>query len=144
MSAALLVLDNYDSFTYNLVQYLGELGAKLEVVRNDRITVDVFYQIVPDGQKADLLDGVIYVASPDNTDASELTTWLGTIISTFVERKELGKVYFLKVAYRIGPKRGPEPDIGFVSKERIDAIQRGRVLGGPDLAVEVERLAQAV
>ncbi len=35
-----LVLDNYDSFTYNLVQYLGELGAELHVVRNDRASVD--------------------------------------------------------------------------------------------------------
>ncbi len=35
-----LVLDNYDSFTYNLVQYLGELGALVEVVRNDAATVD--------------------------------------------------------------------------------------------------------
>jgi anthranilate synthase/aminodeoxychorismate synthase-like glutamine amidotransferase len=35
-----LVLDNYDSFTYNLVQYLGELGADVEVVRNDHATVD--------------------------------------------------------------------------------------------------------
>ena len=35
-----LVLDNYDSFTYNLVQFLGELGAELEVVRNDHATVD--------------------------------------------------------------------------------------------------------
>jgi anthranilate synthase/aminodeoxychorismate synthase-like glutamine amidotransferase len=34
------VLDNYDSFTYNLVQYLGELGAKVEVRRNDQLTVD--------------------------------------------------------------------------------------------------------
>ena len=34
-----LAIDNYDSFTYNLVQYLGELGAELEVVRNDRATV---------------------------------------------------------------------------------------------------------
>lgn len=36
----LLVIDNYDSFTYNLVQYLGELGAMVEVRRNDRITLD--------------------------------------------------------------------------------------------------------
>jgi anthranilate synthase/aminodeoxychorismate synthase-like glutamine amidotransferase len=35
-----LVLDNYDSFTYNLVQYLGELGAEVDVVRNDRAGVD--------------------------------------------------------------------------------------------------------
>ena len=36
----ILVIDNYDSFTYNLVQYLGELGAKLSVYRNDKITID--------------------------------------------------------------------------------------------------------
>ena len=35
-----LVIDNYDSFTYNLVQYLGELGAEVEVVRNDKAEVD--------------------------------------------------------------------------------------------------------
>jgi anthranilate synthase/aminodeoxychorismate synthase-like glutamine amidotransferase len=35
-----LVVDNYDSFTYNLVQYLGELGAEVEVVRNDHASVD--------------------------------------------------------------------------------------------------------
>ncbi|HTX47525.1 MAG TPA: aminodeoxychorismate/anthranilate synthase component II [Solirubrobacteraceae bacterium] len=35
-----LVVDNYDSFTYNLVQYVGELGAEIEVVRNDRASVD--------------------------------------------------------------------------------------------------------
>lgn len=36
----LLVIDNYDSFTYNLVQYLGELGAEMRVVRNDEISVE--------------------------------------------------------------------------------------------------------
>jgi anthranilate synthase/aminodeoxychorismate synthase-like glutamine amidotransferase len=35
----ILVIDNYDSFTYNLVQYLGELGAEMQVYRNDKITV---------------------------------------------------------------------------------------------------------
>ena len=38
--ARVLVIDNYDSFTYNLVQYLGELGAELEVIRNDVTDVD--------------------------------------------------------------------------------------------------------
>ena len=36
----LLVIDNYDSFTYNLVQYLGELGAEMEVRRNDEVSLD--------------------------------------------------------------------------------------------------------
>lgn len=35
----LLMIDNYDSFTYNVVQYLGELGAEVKVVRNDELTV---------------------------------------------------------------------------------------------------------
>jgi anthranilate synthase/aminodeoxychorismate synthase-like glutamine amidotransferase len=44
-----LVVDNYDSFTYNLVQYLGELGADVEVARNDQITVDEILARRPDG-----------------------------------------------------------------------------------------------
>ena len=43
----LLLIDNYDSFTYNLVHYLGELGAVCEVHRNDRITVDAVMQAKP-------------------------------------------------------------------------------------------------
>ena len=42
------VLDNYDSFTYNLVQYLGELGAKIEVRRNDELTVDEVEALKPE------------------------------------------------------------------------------------------------
>ena len=44
----LLVLDNYDSFSYNLVQYLGELGAEMQVHRNDRITVSRIDRLNPD------------------------------------------------------------------------------------------------
>jgi anthranilate synthase/aminodeoxychorismate synthase-like glutamine amidotransferase len=44
----ILVVDNYDSFTYNLVQYLGELGARLEVVRNDAVDVDAIARLAPE------------------------------------------------------------------------------------------------
>ncbi len=44
----LLMVDNYDSFTYNLVQYFGELGAQVEVFRNDEITVAGIAQRAPD------------------------------------------------------------------------------------------------
>jgi anthranilate synthase component 2 len=46
---AILVIDNYDSFTYNLVHYIGELGAKLAVRRNDKITVDEVAAMDPEG-----------------------------------------------------------------------------------------------
>jgi anthranilate synthase/aminodeoxychorismate synthase-like glutamine amidotransferase len=45
---SVLVIDNYDSFTYNLVQYLGELGAEVGVVRNDRATVEELLALTPD------------------------------------------------------------------------------------------------
>jgi anthranilate synthase component II len=44
----LLMIDNYDSFTYNIVQYFGELGAEVEVFRNDEITVQGIAQRAPD------------------------------------------------------------------------------------------------
>ena len=43
----LLMIDNYDSFTYNLVQYFGELGADVRVYRNDQITVEQIEQLAP-------------------------------------------------------------------------------------------------
>jgi len=45
----LLVIDNYDSFTYNLVQYLGELGADVLVRRNDAVSVEEVGELAPDG-----------------------------------------------------------------------------------------------
>jgi anthranilate synthase component 2 len=44
----LLMVDNYDSFTYNIVQYFGELGADIEVFRNDEISLEGIAQIKPD------------------------------------------------------------------------------------------------
>jgi anthranilate synthase/aminodeoxychorismate synthase-like glutamine amidotransferase len=44
----ILMIDNYDSFTYNLVQYLGELGGRLKVFRNDKITIDEIRVLKPE------------------------------------------------------------------------------------------------
>ncbi len=49
MPSRVLMIDNYDSFTYNLVQYLGELGARVETVRNDQISLAEIRALQPDG-----------------------------------------------------------------------------------------------
>jgi len=69
----LVIIDNYDSFTYNLVQYLGELGAELEVHRNDAISAAQVLALAPDGivispgpgdpDRAGVSPGVIQAAS---------------------------------------------------------------------------------
>ncbi len=48
MTTHVVMVDNYDSFTYNLVQYFGELGADVTVVRNDQVTVDEIADMAPD------------------------------------------------------------------------------------------------
>lgn len=106
-------------------------------VRRGEITFEEFLETVPDGGKADLLDGVIYMASPDNTDAANLNTWLAMLIYSFVEARDLGNVYISRVAYRLGSKRGPEPDIGFLPKEWDSTRRRGFIDGPPALAIEI-------
>jgi anthranilate synthase component 2/para-aminobenzoate synthetase component 2 len=44
----IIMIDNYDSFTYNLVQYLGELGAEIDIFRNDKITIEEIEKIKPE------------------------------------------------------------------------------------------------
>jgi para-aminobenzoate synthetase component II len=61
----IIVIDNYDSFTYNLVQYLGELGAAVEVYRNDEISVD---QI-----RAHRPEGVLISPGPGNPDEAGIS-----------------------------------------------------------------------
>jgi Uma2 family endonuclease len=93
--------------------------------------------LIEKGQKADLIDGVIYIAPADNTDANDLFLWLGVLVYDFVQIKELGKVFGSRVAYRLDEVNGAEPDIGYVNKKRFSAIKRAWIEGPPDLAVEI-------
>jgi len=61
----ILVLDNYDSFTYNLVQYLGELGATMRVARNDKITVEEIERLEP--------AGIVTSPGPGNPDGAGIS-----------------------------------------------------------------------
>ncbi|HWG44658.1 MAG TPA: Uma2 family endonuclease [Gemmataceae bacterium] len=100
-------------------------------------TFEDFCALIPDGQKADLIDGVIYMASPDNTDANDLFGWLLVLMYGYAEAKKLGQVFGSRVAFRLKERNGPEPDLAFVLAEHGDRIQRGYVEGPPDLAVEI-------
>ncbi|HZP38507.1 MAG TPA: aminodeoxychorismate/anthranilate synthase component II [Methylomirabilota bacterium] len=64
----ILVLDNYDSFTYNLVQYMGELGATLHVARNDALTVDDVEALAP--------DAIVISPGPGNPDGAGISLGL--------------------------------------------------------------------
>ncbi len=61
----ILILDNYDSFTYNLVQHLGELGATMRVARNDALTVDEVEQMGP--------ERIVISPGPGNPDSAGIS-----------------------------------------------------------------------
>jgi Uma2 family endonuclease len=105
--------------------------------RTGPYTFEDFCALVRDDQKADLIDGVIYMASPENTDANQLFLWLASIMNIYARRKKLGKIYGSRVAFRLDKEHGPEPDIAFVRTEHLDRVKRGHVAGAADLAVEI-------
>ncbi len=110
---------------------------RLQKPRSGPYTYSDFCAMVRDGQKADLINGVIYMASPDNTDAAELYSWLFNLMGFYVSKRRLGKIYGSRVAFRLTDNYAPEPDIAIVLNKNLNRVHRGEVDGGPDLAVEI-------
>ena len=88
----LIVIDNYDSFTYNLVQYFGELGAELKVFRNDAISIDELHDLSP--SRLCISPGP---GTPDNAGIScEAIKEFGKTIPTFgvcLGHQSIGQVF---------------------------------------------------
>jgi Uma2 family endonuclease len=104
----------------------------------DLVTVGEFFRLIPDGQKADLLNGVIYMASPDSIRSNRLTKFMTILMDGYNLGKQLGGEVFLnRVAYRLTKYSAPEPDVGYVGPGRVHLIQPTFVRGGPDAAVEI-------
>ncbi|MGE3808535.1 MAG: Uma2 family endonuclease [Gemmataceae bacterium] len=112
-------------------------AARVTTERSGAFTYEDFCSIVAGKQKGDLIDGVIYVASPDNTDAAQLFVWLIGLMNGYAARKRLGKILGSRVACRFDDREAPEPDILFVKASHLDRVKRGGVDGPPDLAIEI-------
>lgn len=104
---------------------------------SDLVTVEEFYCLVPDGQKADLIDGVIYMASPDTRRSDRLGGLLKFLLQGYTAVTRLGEVYGSRFSFELSPFRAPEPDVAFVRTARLDLVDERRMVGGPDIAVEV-------
>jgi Uma2 family endonuclease len=112
------------------------MGTKIKA-RTGPYTYEDFCALIREDQKADLIDGVIYMASPENIDAGRLFLWLSAIMSTYAGEKQLGEVFGSHVACRFDDRSAPEPDILFVRSEHADRLHRGGVEGAPDLVIEI-------
>jgi anthranilate synthase component 2 len=133
---SILVIDNYDSFTYNLVHFLGELGAKLVVRRNDKIAVEEIRAMDPDG----------IVLSPGPCTPNEagiclsLIAALGPTIPTFgvcLGHQAIGQAYGGRVV------RAPTLMHGKVSEIRHGGRSVFRGINGPFRATRYHSLTIA-
>jgi anthranilate synthase component 2 len=93
-----LMIDNYDSFTYNLVQYLGELGAEVEVVRNDQISIDAIVSF--DASHIMLSPGP---GTPDQAGVSmatiEALAGIKPVFGVCLGQQSIGQVYGGKIIH---------------------------------------------
>lgn len=104
----------------------------------DLVTVEDYFRLVPDGQKADLIDGVIHMASPDSRRSNELTGFVEFLLRGFVKARRIGgRVFVNRFSFVLSELRAPEPDVAYVRPERVHLIEETRMQGGPDIAVEV-------
>jgi len=101
-----------------------------------RISFDEFCRLTGE-QKADLIDGALYLAPLDTTDANDILGWIMSVTLDFVERFDLGRLFSSRVVCRLDEFNALEPDLFFVRKEHCKRVLRDRVDGPPDVAVEV-------
>jgi Uma2 family endonuclease len=105
--------------------------------RSGVFTYDDFHAIINDYQKGDLIDGVIYMASPESLEANDLFGWLFTVMRIYIRKRKLGRIFGSRVACRLDDKNSPEPDILFVAEKNRGRLHSGRVDGPPNLAIEI-------
>lgn len=112
--------------------------AEMSGPASDLLTFDDFCAIVRDGQKADLLDGVIYMASPDSNRSNQINGLLDFLVRGFVSARNLGgAVYVNRFAFQLDENNGPEPDLAWVAPDRMHLVEEGRMRGAPTVAVEI-------
>lgn len=105
---------------------------------DDLVTFEEFCELVPDGQKADLIDGEIIMASPDTLDANDLNMFLVTLLRNYDSVKQLGgRVLASRYAVRVDEHNAPEPDVVYVSAARRHLAEQVGMRGGPDVAIEI-------
>ena len=103
----------------------------------DQVAVEDFFALIPEGQKADLIDGVIYIASPDSRRNDQLGGLIRFLVQGFTATRGFGKTFGSRFAFELSKTDAPEPDIPFVSKARLHLVEETRMKGAPDIAVEI-------
>lgn len=107
------------------------------MIEDKLYTVEDFFRLVADGEKADLIDGVIYPAPPVEVPEDRLGYLIRFLLRGYSRKNTGGEVLGSRFTYALALHRAAEPDVSFVSEARRQILTRTRGTAAPDVAVEV-------
>lgn len=102
-----------------------------------RISADDYIASPQSEHKSDLIEGVFVMASPATVEHEDLMMFVGTLMRTFANSRRLGLVLGSNAAYRLNDANVYQPDVSFLSSDRLHLAGEVYVDGAPDLAVEI-------
>lgn len=103
----------------------------------ERMTAEEFLRCAPEDQKAELINGVMIVHSPPLDIHERLFGFLFRLLGDYVEEHGLGEVRGSRTPVELDVDHAPEPDLLFVSRSRLDIIQRRGISSAPDFVIEI-------
>ena len=102
-----------------------------------RLTYQDYLDLPESDERYELIDGELYMTPPPIPEHQGFLGELHVTLHTFVRENRLGRVYFAPIGVVLSDDDVFQPDMIFISNERLNIIKRGFVQGAPDLAVEV-------
>jgi len=90
-----------------------------------------------DGKRYEVIDGQLYVTPPPVLEHQGASSVLHTYVESYVRQRRLGKVYSAPVGVVLDDENGVQPDLVYVSRERLHILSRRGIEGAPDLVVEI-------
>ena len=95
------------------------------------------FELLPEGTLCQLINDAIIMSPAPNTPHADVQNEIFNALFVFVKRKKAGKVYCAPVDVYLNSKNVYQPDIFFITKQRIDIIELKGIYGSPDLIIEV-------
>jgi len=96
-----------------------------------------YLKLPDDGKRYEIVEGELFVAPSPNTVHQRVSRNLEFLLHKFVSEKNLGEIFYAPLDVILGPHAIVQPDIIFISKERLNIIGESNIQGAPDLLIEV-------
>ncbi len=102
-----------------------------------KFTYEDYAQIPDDGRRHEVIEGEHHVSPAPNLDHQDLSRNLVDVLSPFVRKHQLGRLYYAPVDVVLSSNDIVQPDILFISAARLDILTEANVQGAPDLVIEI-------